>query len=240
MNQPSFILIGSDGTVLAAIGDVPAGLLDVRLQDCDAVGQEVRDGAHTLLREVRVSGRAAGLTIPLPGAVGPVHLLAADALAIRRTPTDLKTLLASKLAVMFSQATTAGITLRIEHGVDVPRTVLVDAEKISWAVTTLVGNALRYAQTGSRDLRGRSIAVATTYDRNASEIAVEVKDDGPGVPADTVSRLFRRDGLNVRGAGLSLLLISDIMAAHGGRIDVQSSTDPATHGTAVRLTFPAD
>jgi signal transduction histidine kinase len=50
--------------------------------------------------------------------------------------------------------------------------------------------------------------------------------------------LFRRDGLNVRGAGLALLVISDICAAHGGIVDVRSNTDVSGHGTIVRMTLP--
>jgi signal transduction histidine kinase len=42
----------------------------------------------------------------------------------------------------------------------------------------------------------------------------------------------------VRGAGLSLLLMADICAAHGGAVDVRSQTAVADHGTTVRLTFP--
>jgi signal transduction histidine kinase len=57
-------------------------------------------------------------------------------------------------------------------------------------------------------------------------------------PHAHITRLFKRDGLNVRGAGLALVLISDIVAAHGGRVDVRSRTDPADHGTTIRLTFP--
>jgi len=51
--------------------------------------------------------------------------------------------------------------------------------------------------------------------------------------------LFKRDGLNVRGAGLALLFIRDIMAAHGGCVDVHSSIAAIGHGTTIRLTFPA-
>jgi signal transduction histidine kinase len=78
----------------------------------------------------------------------------------------------------------------------------------------------------------------TSYDSATSEITIEVQDDGPGIPADSVTRLFKRDGLNVRGAGLALLLISDIMVAQGGRVDVRSNVDPIGHGTTIRLTFP--
>jgi signal transduction histidine kinase len=116
--------------------------------------------------------------------------------------------------------------------------VRLDPEKIAWAETTLVGNALRYLESASGHLAGKTIDVRISYQPATSEVSIEVRDDGPGIPADTVARLFKHDGLNVRGAGLALLLIRDVMAAHGGRIDVQSSTNPVGHGTTIRLTFP--
>jgi signal transduction histidine kinase len=76
------------------------------------------------------------------------------------------------------------------------------------------------------------------FDPLESTVTIDVQDDGPGIPADTVARLFKRDGLNVRGAGLALLMISDVCAAHGGGVDVRSSTGVADHGTTVRLMLP--
>jgi signal transduction histidine kinase len=120
----------------------------------------------------------------------------------------------------------------------VPGVVPLDAEKVAWAVTTLVGNALRYVQTLSHRLGGKAIRVRATWDRTSSDITIEVEDDGPGIPADTLRRLFIRGGINVRGSGLALLLIRDILVAHGGTVDLQSSTEPVGHGTAIRLRFP--
>jgi signal transduction histidine kinase len=85
---------------------------------------------------------------------------------------------------------------------------------------------------------GGTITVHAGFDPTSAQVTIEVRDDGPGIPADTVTRLFRRDGLNVRGAGLALLLISDICTAHGGTIDVHSSADVSEHGTTIRLTLP--
>lgn len=68
-------------------------------------------------------------------------------------------------------------------------------------------------------------------------LKVEVAADVPPVVNVDGDRLFRRDGLNVRGAGLALLLISDICIAHGGKADVRSSIDRSDHGTTVRLTL---
>ena len=38
--------------------------------------------------------------------------------------------------------------------------------------------------------------------------------------------------------GFGLMLVSDVVAAHGGSVEIHSRTDAVHHGTAVRLTFP--
>jgi signal transduction histidine kinase len=233
------IVIGPEGTVLAATGELPPDLVDVRLEDCDGLSREIREAGKALLQQLRGSGdRVVSQTVALDAAGRSLQLVAIEALAIRRAAIDVRELLTSKLNVISFQASAVDVTLTVEAAADVPAVVHLDSEKIAWAVTTLVGNALRYMRSGSRRTPGATIAVRASYDRASSEVTIEVQDDGPGIPADTVTRLFRRDGLNVRGAGLALLLISEIMAAHGGRVDVRSDTNPVGHGTTIRLTFP--
>ena len=43
------IVIGPDGTVIAATGPLPPGLVDVRLDDCDALPREVREAGNALM-----------------------------------------------------------------------------------------------------------------------------------------------------------------------------------------------
>ena len=239
MEPDSHIIIGPDGRVLAATGHVPPALLDARLEDFGDLPPEIRKAGAALVEQLRSLGsRAAIRNVVIDGGARTVQLVALEALAIRRTPTDLRALLTSKLAVISSQATEVDVTLSVVVAGDVPEVVHVDSEKVAWAVTTLVGNALRYMRSGSRRMDGRAINVHVSFDPLRSELTIEVHDDGMGIPADTVTRLFRRDSLNVRGAGLALLLMRDICAAHGGTVEVRSSTDAAEHGTTVRLTFP--
>jgi signal transduction histidine kinase len=239
MEPDSQIVIGPDGTVLAATGQLPSGLVDARLEECESLSHEVREGGKALLHQLRRSGdRIAIQTVALDGGARTVQLVAIEALAIRRTPTDLRALLTSKLGVLSFQAATADVTLSIVVSDEVPSVVDLDSDKVAWAITTLVGNALRYVRSGSRLMPGGTIHVRADFDTAGSQVTLEVQDDGPGIPADTVTRLFRRDGLNVQGAGLALLLISDICAAHGGAVEVRSNTDRLEHGTAVRLAFP--
>ena len=241
MEPDSQIVIGPDGTVLAATGQLPSGLVDVHLEDCAGLSREIRKAGEALLHQLRRSGkRIVTQTVPHGDDSGSrtVELIAIEALAIRRDAIDLRVLLSSKLAVISFQAAEVHVTLNIIVADDVPAVVHVDSEKVAWAVTTLVGNALRYVRSGSRRMHGGTIDVRASFDPTSSQVTIEVQDDGPGIPADTVRRLFTRDSLNVRGAGLALLLMADICAAHGGTVDVRSSTDVSAHGTTIRLTLP--
>ncbi len=158
MNPHPLIVIGPDGTVLAATEDLPSGLVDVRLDDCEGLPGEVREAGKALPHQLRGSGnRVAIQTVALDGVGRSVQLVAIEALALRRSATNIRTLLTSKLAVLASQATTADLTLTVEFADDVPAVMHMDSEKVSWAVTTLVGNALRYVQSGSPRLSGGSI-----------------------------------------------------------------------------------
>jgi signal transduction histidine kinase len=239
MEPDAQIVIAPDGTVLAATGELPSDLLDVRLEDCEGLSSEIREAGKALLLELRRSANRVAIQTVALGEGRTVQLVAIEALAIRRSATDLRTLLASKLDVISSQAADVAVTLSVVIAADVPTVVRLDPDKVAWAVTTLVGNALRYMRLGSRQTQGGTINVRAGFDPASSQVIIEVQDDGPGVPAGTVARLFTRDGLNVRGAGLALLMISDVCTAHGGTVDVRSNTDVSGHGTTVRMTFAA-
>jgi signal transduction histidine kinase len=164
MDDQPRILIGSDGSVPAATGDVPPGLVDARLEDCDALTHEVREVGKALLDELRRSGRRlVSRTVTADGSGRSLQLLAVEALAIRRSPTNLRELLESKLAVISSQASAIGVALNIQVSDDVSSGLALDAEKVSWAVTTLVGNALRYVRSASGRFSGRTIDVRASH-----------------------------------------------------------------------------
>jgi signal transduction histidine kinase len=238
MERDTQIVIAPDGTVLAATGELSAALLDVRLEDCEGLSREIREAGKALLLELRRSANRVAIQTVALGEGRTVQLVAIEALAIRRSATDLRTLLSSKLNVISSQAADVAVTLSVVIAGDVPTIVRVDPDKVAWAVTTLVGNALRYMRSGSCQRQGGTVDVRAGFDPASSQVIIEVQDDGPGVPAGTVARLFTR-GLNVRGAGLALLMISDVCRAHGGTVDVRSNTDVSGHGTTVRMTFAA-
>src|SRR5262249_8900797 len=119
---------------------------------------------------------------------------------------------------------------------DVPR-VNVDPEKIAWVIATLVGNALRYCPRRTRRLPGGSVHVRIRR-LGESAVSIVVEDDGPGIPAEKLPYLFKRQAGSQHAIGLGLTLVHDILTAHGGTIAVESSTDHHAHGTSVRVTLP--
>lgn len=165
-------------------------------------------------------------------------MVAVEAIPIRRAETDLRALLRSTIEVMGSQAKAMDVTLNVVIPESFPPVVSLDAQKIAWATSVLVGNALRFVRHGSQVMPGGTVTVNATYNSAVPEITIEVRDDGSGIPADKLPLLFQGEA-DRRPIGLGLLMVRELVAAHGGHVDVQSSTDAFRHGTTIRLTLPA-
>jgi signal transduction histidine kinase len=164
------------------------------------------------------------------------NVIVVDALPLRRVSTDLRALLHTCLEIMHGQARASDIKLHVQVDERVPPMLSIDADKIAWAVTTLVGNALRYVRHGSLMTPSGSIDVRATYHSAGPEVTIEVQDDGPGIRPERLRVLFS-DGSR-QGPGLGLSMVRDVVAAHGGHLEVHSDPDAFLGGTTVRLTLP--
>ena len=109
-----------------------------------------------------------------------------------------------------------------------------DPIKLSWVVSNLIGNALRYTPDG-----GTIEVVART---EATDFArLEVADSGPGIAPEIRDHVFERfaqygtNGHTAGSAGLGLAIVKDIVEAHGGRIFVESNNG---HGSRFVVQLP--
>ncbi len=161
----------------------------------------------------------------------------AGTIVLRFEPTDVAALLTSSLAPLVEQARAARIELRVDALGEVPP-FAIDREKIAWAVTALVGNALRYVRRGSEGELGGSIVVHVEHDRRDRELTISVQDDGPGMSKERVESLFQRRGGAAHSGALALSLMREVVSAHGGRLAVESRTDPHDHGTSISMILP--
>jgi signal transduction histidine kinase len=143
----------------------------------------------------------------------------------QREPVDLAAAARDVVADLAPMALRAGYDLSLEAP-PAPVVATGDRHAIERAVTNLVCNAISHGGGGG------NIQVTVRADR-----AIEVADEGPGVSASVLPRLFEpfcRDSSNPEGCGLGLHLTREIMRAHGG--DVQLL--PAELGARFRLDFP--
>jgi signal transduction histidine kinase len=124
--------------------------------------------------------------------------------------------------------------------VDVPDgfpVIRADPGRLRQVLNNLVSNALKYSPLGTTvTLRAR--------ERGRDQVMVEVVDEGLGVPADQVSRLFQKfervrspEHLKVPGTGLGLYICKRIVEGHRGRIWVESE---AGQGSTFAFTLPLD
>jgi signal transduction histidine kinase len=159
------------------------------------------------------------------------------AIPLHLEETNAFELLEASLRPLVEQGKKANVVVHVAKLGDVPH-VLVDREKVAWAATALVGNALRYLASTTRGEVGGSIVVHTTHESAAHTVSISVQDDGPGIPDDKLPFLFERRRGAIHADGLALMLVRQIISAHGGRIEVESRRELDDHGTSITLVFP--
>jgi len=107
-----------------------------------------------------------------------------------------------------------------------------DEELLRRAVDNLLMNVLVHTPAGTIG----TITATTTGNR----VAIEVSDDGPGVPPEALPHIFERfyraGSQGTRGSGLGLAIAAEIAAAHGGTAEAARAFP---RGLRVRLSLPA-
>ncbi|HEX9051146.1 MAG TPA: ATP-binding protein [Anaeromyxobacter sp.] len=115
-----------------------------------------------------------------------------------------------------------------------------DTDRLEQVFGNLVGNAVRHAPPGT-PVRVRALG-------EADRVRVEVENDGPPVPPESLRSIFdpfRRaagadPGAAHAGVGLGLFIVRSIVEAHGGTVDVRSApARPVTFTVRLPRTPPS-
>jgi PAS domain S-box-containing protein len=150
----------------------------------------------------------------------------------QRTECDINEIVRSAITLRERELELANIAVEEEYAPNLPH-VVVNREEMQQVVLNLIVNAehaLRGTTAGGR-LRLRTAV-------NEASVAVEVEDDGPGIPPALAGKIFepffstKETG---QGTGLGLSISLGIATAHGGSLSVV----PASKGACLRLSVPA-
>ncbi len=109
------------------------------------------------------------------------------------------------------------------HSRDPLPTIMGNKRWLQRAVENLITNAIKYTQEGGK-IEIKADLLETNRER---QIEISVKDNGVGIPAEDISRIFEpfyrgRNTKNEKGIGLGLSLVKQVVDLHGGKIEVRS------------------
>ena len=157
--------------------------------------------------------------------------LASGTLELRRTRLDLAELADEAVESMRPLATREGVTLRLEATASAP--VEGEPAQLARVLRNLVENAIRHSPTQTE--------VVVDVRRDDTDIAVEVRDAGPGfaphvraVAFEAFTRGDEARDVRTGTAGLGLAIARGIVEAHGGHIAIVDGP-----GGIVRFAVPA-
>ena len=158
----------------------------------------------------------------------------AGALVLDREPTDLTAIVRSAVRTHERHAQLKRVTLTVETQIGDSPFLSADAERLHQVAANLIGNALRFTPPG------RTVTITLT--RTAEEVTFSVRDEGPGLSPEDVTRLSQpfttlaahpTAGTSSHGLGLSLA--HEIVRLHGGALRVFS--EPGA-GATFTVTIP--
>lgn len=160
--------------------------------------------------------RAAGAPSPVPHA-----------------PLDLSAVVCETAELLEPSARAAGLDLRVDAPAGM--TVAGDADALARVTQNLVGNAIKYTPgKGSVDVRVR---------RDGEGVLLEVADTGCGIAAAEQIRVFepfyRADSgrIEASGSGLGLAVCRQVVAEHGGTLDLVSAPGDGTTVTLALIAY---
>jgi len=163
-----------------------------------------------------------------------VSRVAHDKLALRTERVDLAEVMNEAIETCRPALETAGHQLTV---VLPPRTFLMaDAVRLGQVFSNLVGNAIKYTAPGGH--------IEIVGEVRGNEVIVSVKDDGIGISAELLPRVFELFAQGERsidrdegGLGLGLSLVRGLLELHGGHVEAHS--DGPGQGSEFVVHLPA-
>ena len=175
---------------------------------------------------VQIFRRAGDNLLNLINDILDLSKVEASQLELEQTGFSLKDHLEKVMEMVSARASEKSLHLTCEIAPDVTSDLVGDPARLQQVLLNLLGNAIKFTQSGSVALR-----VATDGNARApTTLTFTVTDSGIGIPADKLARVFERftqaDSSTTRrfgGSGLGLTISKRLVELMGGRIWVEST-----------------
>lgn len=152
--------------------------------------------------------------------------------------TDIVEFIGNVLAGVLPLTQKAGIKMYFDRPNTALPHVMIDAKRLSIALTNLLENAIRYNVANGEVI----VRVAAVPEKPYLEVTV--RDTGIGVPPEAIPNLFKKFfrapnavASQTEGSGLGLYMTKGIVNSHGGEIWAESEVN---RGTIMHFTLPTD
>lgn len=156
-------------------------------------------------------------------------------LELNRSPVQINDWLVSTLSPWEAAARQKGLDWVLEVAPNLP-VVVMDPDRMAQAVGNILSNAIKFTPSGGQ--------ISTAVKIEDGFLSVQVADTGPGIPVEEREKIFQpfyrvRQGHRiVEGMGLGLSIARDIVTAHGGKIELESTPGPQGAGSRFHLIIP--
>lgn len=144
---------------------------------------------------------------------------------LEESATDLHQLVQELRSLMYVKAQEKGLAFTVEQSPNFPRRATVDSGKLRQVLINLIGNAIKFTQTGSVTLHA---GCARSEPSQPPQVRFEVRDSGPGVRKEDKERLFQpfvqfgEQSVRDAGTGLGLAICKQYVELMGGQLGVVS------------------
>ncbi len=146
---------------------------------------------------------------------------------------DMDELIDHTAETMQSAADAKSITIDVITNHSLPH-LCVDKERICQVIINLLNNAIKYSPEQG--------IISLTACQKEESVTIEIHDQGRGIPADQLDKIFEPfhqvnygADKEFKGAGIGLTISKGIVLAHGGNIWVESAIG---HGSTFKFTLP--
>ena len=148
-------------------------------------------------------------------------------LTYKKEVIDLGAELTDAVIMVEQRAKASGLAINFEEPAEsIP--VEGDSNRLRQVFINILDNAIKYTDDGG------TIKISTAVRNN--KVYVRIRDNGKGIPADEIDKIkekFYKASNSVKGSGIGLAVVDEIVSAHGGEFNIDSKLGEYTEAEIV-------